>query len=150
MRTRTGRGGYPWAFGPSARMSGQINDLVPLIRKHFDFLITDWAFECVRTWNEYMARYQGVEYQSNRARVIIQQPDGPTLDVHFMDRHSDPRFALSLEDIMKEADPELLARRPRGWAWPRPMEQDDEQLHFLTDCTRQFYHPWVVGQIAGK
>jgi hypothetical protein len=127
-------------------MSGYINDLVPLIRKHFDFLITDWAFECVRTWNEYMARDQGVEYQSDRVRVIIQQPDSPTLDVHFTDCHSDSRFALSLEDIMKEADPELWSRRPRGWAWPRPIEQDDEQLHFLADCTRKYCHSWLGGE----
>jgi hypothetical protein len=127
-------------------MSGCINDLVPLIRKHFDFLITDWGFECVRTWNEYMAREQGVEYQSERVRVMVQQPDSPILDVRFTDRSSDSRLSLTLEDVVMEADPEIWAQRPRGLSWPRPIEQDDEQLSFLADCTRRFCHPWLSGE----
>jgi hypothetical protein len=34
-------------------------------------------------------------------------------------------------------------RRPQGYAWPRPIEQDDEHLRFLSECTRQFCGAWL-------
>jgi hypothetical protein len=124
-------------------MSGHINDIVPLIRKHFDFLVTDWGYECVRTWNEYMSRYQGAEYHSARATVFVEQADSPILDVRIMDRQAHRGSALDLEEIVREADPEAWSRRPQGHAWPRPIEQDDEQLRFLSECTRRFCGGWL-------
>lgn len=66
-------------------MSDPINEIVPLIRKHFDFLVSDYGFVCVRTWNEYMSRYQGAEYNSGRATILVEQADSPILDVRIMD-----------------------------------------------------------------
>jgi hypothetical protein len=131
-------------------MSGHINNLVPLIRKHFDFLVTDWGFRFVRSWDDYMSRYQGAEYQSERVVVLVEQADSPTLDVRFMDRQGDRRVSLSLEDVMQEADETVWSLRPQGSAWPRPIEQDDEQLRFLADCTRRFCGAWLHVSSAEK
>lgn len=129
-------------------MSGQINNLVPLIRKHFDFLITDLGFMCVRSWNEHMSREQGVEYQSARVTVVVEQPDSPIIEVWLRDRKCARHASLSLDEIMQESDPEAWQRRPNGYAWPRPVEQDDEQLRFLSECTRRYCDAWLRGGSA--
>lgn len=90
-----------------------------------------------------MDRHQGVEFQSEHVIVLVEQVDSPILDVRFMDRNSDRRACLSLEEIVREADPDVWSRRPLGSAWPRPTEQDDEQLRFLSECTRQFCGAWL-------
>lgn len=119
-------------------MSGQINSLVPLIRKHFDFLVTEHGFQCARTWSEYMSRYQGAEYRSQHVMVSVEQSDSPVLGVRLVDRRTDPRLDLGLDQIVQEADPQVWARRPQGCAWPRPIEQDEEQLRFLAECLRRY------------
>lgn len=95
-----------------------------------------------------MSRYQGVEYQSGQVIVLVEQPDSPMVDVWFMDRHSDRRTKLSLAEIVQEVDPEIWLRRSQGYAWPHPIEQDDEQLGFLSECTRRFCGPWLRGDSA--
>jgi hypothetical protein len=130
-------------------MSDQINNLVPLIRKHFDFLVTELGFQCARTWNEYMSRYQGVEYCSEHVIVSVEHSDSPVLDVRLADRRTDPRFGLSLEEIVREVDPQVWARRPLGCAWPRPIEQDEEQLRFLAECVRRYGGAWIGADSPG-
>ncbi len=90
-----------------------------------------------------MSRYQGAEYRSEELAVLVEQADSPILDVRLTDGHSDRRTSLSLEEIVREADPEAWSRRPQGCAWPRPIEQDDEQLRFLAECMRRFCGVWL-------
>jgi hypothetical protein len=130
-------------------MSDQINNLVPLIRKHFDFLVTELGFQCTRTWNDYMSRYQGAEYESEHATVLVEQADRPMLEVRLADRRAGSRFSVSLEEIVREADPEAWARRPLGYAWPRPIEQDEEQMRFLAECLRRYGGAWLNTDAAG-
>lgn len=114
-------------------MHEQINDIVPLIRKHFDFLQKDFAFSCQRTWNEYMSRHQGAEYVSKHLAIIVEQPDSPIFEVHLSFQTNGGTTRRNLDEIIA---PELWAARPLGHAWPRPIQEDDEQLRFLGSCLR--------------
>src|SRR5687767_6590076 len=114
-------------------MSDGINDILPLIRKHFDFLNTEYGFSCQRTWSDYMARYQGAEYRRDHPTIKVEQADSPIFEVHLKVEMQGEALSGRLENMIS---PKSWAERPQGHAWPRPIQQDEEQLRFLAACLR--------------
>ena len=108
--------------------------MVPLIRKHFDFLVLEFGFECTRTWDQYMSRYQGAEYKRADLTIQVEQPDSPILEVRVLDEIEGKERVRDLREIAGE---EAWSKWPEGDAWPRPLEQDERALQFLAVKTKE-------------
>src|SRR5687767_2707120 len=89
-------------------MSDGINDILPLIRKHFDFLNTEYGFSCQRTWSDYMARYQGAEYRRDHLTIKVEQADSPIFEVH----------------LKVEMQGEALSGRPRKYDFAQKLGRE--------------------------
>jgi len=102
--------------------------MVPLIREYFDFIVPEFGFECTRTWDDYMSRYQGVEYRRGDLAIQVEQPDSPVLEVRVVDRIGGKERVRNLREIVGE---EVWSNWPEGHGWPRPIKQDEAALQFL-------------------